>query len=77
MFSGAVAGALALAAAASVFLSGFLLTRATLADHNEWEPATPPARALIIVIDALRYDFAAPVPGSREGHHNQLTALHR
>ena len=44
-----------------VFLAGFLPTRHVLGNVTTLAPATPPARAVVVLVDALRYDFAVCV----------------
>ncbi|ODQ82982.1 hypothetical protein BABINDRAFT_31375 [Babjeviella inositovora NRRL Y-12698] len=62
------------------FAKGFLLSRQVL-DFNATcahDACLAPAfsRAVVLVVDALRFDFAIPVAGSREPYHNNLRFLH-
>lgn len=62
-----------------LFVRGFLLTRLALSEVNSCDPSAetcslPPAynRAVIIIIDSLRFDFISPnppVPPSSYYHH--------
>lgn len=68
-----------------LFSRGFLLSRTTLEKRNSCEPAQaddctlPPKfdRAIILLVDALRFDFLLPIdPSSAKydaAHHNHLT----
>ena len=72
-----------------IFTKGFLLTRLVLDDtsscqdgifHDQLQQASDecwmPAKydkAIIVLIDALRYDFLLPFPNSTEPYHNVLT----
>jgi hypothetical protein len=55
----AVVAVFLLVVGGGAFLRGFLLFRGTLPDSVTTIPITPPAKAVIVLIDALRYDFAA------------------
>ena len=72
------------------FTKGFLLARLVLDQKSEcasppievpshkngcWHPRTFD-RAVVIIIDALRYDFTVPSPGSSHHFHNGLNVLH-
>ena len=72
------------------FTKGFLLTRLVLDQKSEcgsppievpphkvgcWHPQTFD-KAVVIIIDALRYDFTIPSPGSTYHFHNALHILH-
>lgn len=70
--------------ALSLFTSGFLLKRTTLEPRNECNQASDVCtlepkftRAIILLVDALRYDFLFPVDSSSSRydpfHHNHLT----
>ncbi|KAJ6525465.1 hypothetical protein DFH09DRAFT_1046410 [Mycena vulgaris] len=63
-----------------LFTSGFLLTRLSLPDFTECPDNTcvlPPThkRAILLIIDALRFDFVSPEPSipASPFHHNILT----
>ncbi|CAK9440526.1 uncharacterized protein LODBEIA_P46000 [Lodderomyces beijingensis] len=62
------------------FASGFLLSRkvlpdiATCDDGSCVEPRFE--RAVVLVVDALRFDFAIPVPGSEMNYHNNFPVLY-
>ncbi|KAF1970106.1 hypothetical protein BU23DRAFT_538382 [Bimuria novae-zelandiae CBS 107.79] len=76
-----------------LFTSGFLLTRIVLDHRSEcaappadgaagspqrgcWHPKTF-EKAVVVLIDALRYDFTVPQPAEQAHHfHNALTVLH-
>lgn len=62
------------------FTLGFLLTRlvldtVALCPAEGCEPAAFD-RAVVVLIDALRFDFAIPVVNGNAFHHNQLPILH-
>ncbi|ORY85430.1 alkaline-phosphatase-like protein [Protomyces lactucae-debilis] len=60
-----------------LFSHGFLLTRIVVDDVSA--PLDIEAtfnRTVILIIDALRYDFTAPQPGSNASYHNNLVILH-
>jgi GPI ethanolamine phosphate transferase 3 subunit O len=64
-----------------LFTRGFLLTRLSLSDYttcsNEKSCSLPPthSRAVLLIIDALRFDFLSPDPPTPISpfHHNILT----
>jgi GPI ethanolamine phosphate transferase 3 subunit O len=63
-----------------LFIRGFLLTRLSLSDHNACftQPCTTPPthkRAVLLIIDALRFDFISPSPPVPRSpfHHDILT----
>ena len=62
------------------FTLGFLLSRkvlpniSTCADGSCVEPRFE--KAVVLVIDALRFDFVIPVPGSTEYYHNNFPILY-
>ncbi|KAG8531933.1 uncharacterized protein KY384_003569 [Bacidia gigantensis] len=74
-----------------LFTKGFLLTRLVLNEKSDcsspplslpshaepgcWHPQTF-TKAVVIIIDALRYDFTVPRPGSTHHFHNALHVLH-
>jgi phosphatidylinositol glycan class O len=69
--------------ALSLFTRGFLLKRTTLEARNECDPSSKSCvlepkfdRAVILLVDALRYDFLFPIdPASAKfdaAHHNHL-----
>lgn len=71
-------------AALSLFTSGFLLKRTTLEPRNECKGPSETctlepkfSRAIILLVDALRYDFLFPIDSSSSlydpFHHNHLT----
>lgn len=59
-----------------VFTRGFLLSRVAIPDHsaNSDDNKIPSQyrRAVVLVIDALRYDFVDVQPQSKEYYHNKL-----
>ncbi|ODV97360.1 hypothetical protein PACTADRAFT_38885 [Pachysolen tannophilus NRRL Y-2460] len=63
------------------FLKGFLLSRtvldntSTCVNENCFKPSHF-NKAVLIVIDALRFDFVIPNEGSKEMYHNQLPVLY-
>jgi phosphatidylinositol glycan class O len=64
-----------------LFTSGFLLTRLSLVELSE-TPSTfaqTHKRAVILIIDALRFDFLTPEPPNPPSvfHHNVLTLPHQ
>ncbi|KAK6461775.1 hypothetical protein DFJ63DRAFT_194102 [Scheffersomyces coipomensis] len=64
------------------FSMGFLLTRNVLpdiADCNINDSCIPPKfdKAVLLVIDALRFDFAIPIEGSNEYYHNNFPILNQ
>lgn len=66
-----------------LFTLGFLLSRQVLPNISECTDdqfnTCGPARfdkAILVVIDALRFDFAIPVEGSTEFYHNNFPILH-
>ncbi|ODV79788.1 uncharacterized protein CANTADRAFT_21076 [Suhomyces tanzawaensis NRRL Y-17324] len=66
------------------FTQGFLLSRQVLPNisecTNDQLNTCHPARfekAVVLVIDALRFDFAIPVEGSEEYYHNNFPILHK
>lgn len=62
------------------FTLGFLLSRPVLPNIAECTDTTcVPAKydkAIILIIDALRFDFAIPVEGSKEPFHNHFPILY-
>lgn len=61
-----------------LFTSGFLLSRLSLSNVNGCRECTlPPThkRAIVLIIDALRFDFISPHPPnpSDDAHHHVLT----
>jgi GPI ethanolamine phosphate transferase 3 subunit O len=61
-----------------LFTSGFLLSRLSLSNVNDCHDCTlPPThnRAIILIIDALRFDFISPNPPipSNDAYHHVLT----
>lgn len=71
-------------AALSLFTQGFLLKRTTLEPRNECHLSSDTCvteakfdRAIILLVDALRYDFLFPIdplsPSYDASHHNHLT----
>lgn len=62
------------------FTSGFLLSRSVLPNISTCDDfgCLPPRydKTILIVIDALRFDFAIPVEGSDKFYHNNLPILH-
>ncbi|KAL8965817.1 MAG: hypothetical protein Q9183_003674, partial [Haloplaca sp. 2 TL-2023] len=74
-----------------LFTKGFLLTRLVLEDKSQcasppiqvpaasqdgcWYPKTFD-KAVVIIIDALRYDFTVPFQGEAHYFHNALRVLH-
>ncbi|CDK27793.1 unnamed protein product [Kuraishia capsulata CBS 1993] len=67
------------------FTKGFLLSRQVLPftsncmdqqGRDQCLKASPFEKTVIVVIDALRFDFVIPVEGSTEPYHNKLTALY-
>ncbi|CUM66192.1 uncharacterized protein PRCAT00003850001 [Priceomyces carsonii] len=66
------------------FTLGFLLSRQVLPNISdcsgqEIDPCMKPAKfdkAIVLVIDALRFDFAIPVDGSSEYYHNNFPILY-
>jgi phosphatidylinositol glycan class O len=63
-----------------LFTSGFLLTRLSLSDYttcfdNSCKLPSTHERAVVLIIDALRFDFVTPDPPSPASpyHHNALT----
>ncbi|KAG2018594.1 phosphoethanolamine N-methyltransferase [Coprinopsis cinerea AmutBmut pab1-1] len=66
-----------------LFTRGFLLMRLSLTDISDCEPhctiIPTHKRAIVLVIDALRFDFISPNPPSppSEYHHNILTLPRR
>lgn len=66
------------------FTLGFLLSRQVLPNISECtgtqeDSCIQPAKfdkAVVLVIDALRFDFAIPVEGSDEYYHNNFPILH-
>lgn len=61
-----------------IFSLGFLLSRDVLPNISEDIPLEIPLfdKAVVLVIDALRFDFAVPIPGSSQYYHNSLPVLH-
>ncbi|RDH39735.1 hypothetical protein BDQ94DRAFT_177074 [Aspergillus welwitschiae] len=73
-----------------LFTKGFLLTRQTLDSRSNCSHPPIPitntsttcwttptfTKAIILLIDALRYDFTIPATSSNETYHNALTILH-
>ena len=57
-------------AGVALFLRGFLHTRHVLTNVTMEEAPTPPARVVLLVIDALRFDFAKSVDGPRFSRDN-------
>jgi phosphatidylinositol glycan class O len=57
-----------------IFVKGFLLTRVALPDQST-STSLPPKfkRAVILIIDALRFDFLFPAQNATEVYHNVLT----
>lgn len=65
--------------AVGIFTLGFLLSRDVLPHVAQDLPPIETKRfekAIIIVVDALRFDFAIPVPGSTLYFHNGFPVLH-
>lgn len=63
-----------------IFTLGFLLSRPVLPNIAECNDTCLPAaydKTILLVIDALRFDFAIPVEGSNEYYHNNFPILHR
>jgi predicted AlkP superfamily pyrophosphatase or phosphodiesterase len=74
-----------------LFLSGFLLTRIELGDESRCgdgvqgcacqsgpvcaQPRPRFRKAVVVVVDALRYDFVREQPGSVQPFHNQMPLL--
>ncbi|KAI5964783.1 GPI13 [Candida pseudojiufengensis] len=62
------------------FTSGFLLSRTVLPNISSCDNNTclPPkfSKAVVLVIDALRFDFAIPIEGSTKNYHNQFPILY-
>ncbi|EMG50615.1 GPI13 GPI ethanolamine phosphate transferase 3 [Candida maltosa Xu316] len=63
------------------FTQGFLLSRNVLPDISTCQDqngCVPPRfdKAILLVIDALRFDFVIPVPDSKEYYHNNFPILH-
>ncbi|KAF8622044.1 hypothetical protein AX15_007327 [Amanita polypyramis BW_CC] len=65
-----------------LFTRGFLLSRLSLANHSSCHPPNPNCtlppthkRAVLLVIDSLRFDFVTPHPPQppSQHHHNVLT----
>ncbi|CED82826.1 Glycosylphosphatidylinositol anchor synthesis protein [Phaffia rhodozyma] len=65
-----------------LFTKGFLLTRLTLDEINTCSPSSPDCsitprfdKAVVLIIDALRFDFISPNPSSPNdpNHHHILT----
>ncbi|ODV91627.1 hypothetical protein CANCADRAFT_73720 [Tortispora caseinolytica NRRL Y-17796] len=58
-----------------LFSTGFLLSRTELSQKSSTDTAIPPkfSKAIVVLIDALRYDFTVPAAGLQ--CHNHLTAL--
>lgn len=66
-----------------LFTKGFLLTRLTLEETNTCSPTTSPScslppkfdKAVVLIIDALRFDFISPSPPMPEdpNHHRILS----
>lgn len=62
-----------------LFCRGFLLSRTVLDDVSARTGSEPAARfqkAVVLVIDALRYDFVYPQENSTLPYHNRFLALH-
>ena len=67
------------------FTKGFLLLRNVLPNvsectTNDFNTCMAPARfdkAILLVIDALRFDFAIPIADSNEYYHNNFPILHQ
>lgn len=64
-----------------LFTKGFLLSRQVLPDISDGETSVPRfEKAVVLVVDALRFDFAVPVDplhaDFNENYHNNLGILH-
>lgn len=61
----------------TIFTQGFLLSR-SVPDVISDQVSLPPRydKAIVLIIDALRFDFTIPVPDSAEWYHNSLPILH-
>lgn len=58
------------------FTLGFLLRRDVLPNVAEGTTDAAYLKAVVLVIDALRFDFAVPVPELAHPYHNLLPVLH-